>query len=60
MVLKQLSHPFIVNLNTFLETPKHTYLLLDFCPGGDLFYHMRKVEESERKRFSENTVKFYV
>lgn len=60
MVLKQLSHPFIINLDTFCETSKHTYLLLEYCPGGDLFYHMTKMEESKRKRFSESTIKFYV
>ena len=59
-ILSSLNHPFIVQLLDNFETKTMTGLLLEFCQGGDLFYHFKKVEESKRKRFSEDTVKFYV
>lgn len=59
-IISQLNHPFIVkHLSTF-TTHKHMSLLLEFCHGGDLFHHLRKVEGSQRKKFSESTIRFYV
>ncbi|KAL2353237.1 kinase-like domain-containing protein [Cryomyces antarcticus] len=31
------SHPNIVNLIQFFETDDHAYLVLEFCPNGDLY-----------------------
>jgi serine/threonine protein kinase len=32
-ILKQLHHPFIVNLHFAFQTPSNAYLGLDYCPG---------------------------
>ena len=39
-ILKQLSHPFIVNLHFTFQTPNYVYLGLDYCPGKDLSFHL--------------------
>jgi serine/threonine protein kinase len=58
-ILKQLSHPFIVECYQNFETESYNSLLLEFCQGGDLLYHCQRMEQSTRK-FSESSVKFYI
>lgn len=52
-VLKQAKHPFIITLHYAFQTPDHLYMILDYCPGGDLSYHIIKnlFEEDEAKFF---------
>jgi serine/threonine protein kinase len=35
-VLAMMNHPFIVKLNYAFQTQTHLYLVLDYCPKGDL------------------------
>ena len=35
-VLSYTRHPFIVGLNSAFQTKTKLFLILDFCPGGDL------------------------
>lgn len=53
-VLKRVSHPFIVKLYFAFQTSKKIYFILEYCPGGELFFHLSKFTE-----FSEEVVKFY-
>merc|ERR1719230_638383 len=53
-VLEAVSHPFIVTLHFAFQTPKKLYMVLEFCPGGELFYHL-----SRAGRFSEGRALFY-
>lgn len=39
-ILKQLDHPFIVNLHFTFQTPNYVYLGLDYCPGKDMSHHL--------------------
>lgn len=51
-VLSYTHHPFIVNLNYAFQTKNKLYLILDYCPGGDLgklLMRNRKLEESVAK-----------
>ena len=52
-VLKQVSHPYIIKLHYSFQTPDYLYMILDFCPGGDLSYHIIKnlFEEDEAQFF---------
>jgi len=54
-VLSITNHPFVVKLNSAFQTPEHLYLILDYCPGGDLGEHLQK-----QKRFSERRAKIYL
>jgi len=47
-------HPFITTLITSFSDQDSLYMLLDYCPGGEVFSYLRKA-----KRFDENTSRFY-
>merc|ERR1719510_257655 len=53
-VLEAVSHPFIVTLHYAFQTPKKLYFVLEYCPCGELFYHL-----SRASRFSEGRGRFY-
>ena len=53
-VLVEVRHPFIVQLHWTFQTRTHLYFVLEFCEGGELFFHL-----SKRGRFDEQTAKFY-
>ncbi|CDW89354.1 protein kinase domain containing protein [Stylonychia lemnae] len=63
-ILSMLNHPFIVQLHcsftsvSYLKINQmqknYLYLVLDLCPGGELFYYISKF-----KNFSENQAKIY-
>ena len=41
-VLSILNHPFIVKLNFAFQTEDEFFLILDYCPGGDLSQYLLK------------------
>merc|ERR1719217_1163827 len=53
-VLETCHHPFIVSLRYAFQTPKKLYFVLEYCPGGELFFHL-----SRAGRFSEGRCRFY-
>jgi serine/threonine protein kinase len=54
-VLSYMCHSFIVNLNYAFQTKTKLFLMLDFCPGGDL----GKIIAHER-RFTEDRARLYI
>mmetsp|Transcript_14130 Transcript_14130/g.26565 ORF Transcript_14130/g.26565 Transcript_14130/m.26565 type:complete len:650 (+) Transcript_14130:96-2045(+) len=54
-VLSYIRHPFIVGLNYAFQTSEKLFLILDYCPGGDLSGQI-----SRAKRFSEDLARIYV
>jgi len=53
-ILARLQHPFVVSLHWAFQTGTHLFLVLDFCGGGELFFHML-----QRRRFEECDAMFY-
>lgn len=53
-VLVKTKHPFVIQMFWAFQTKTHLFFVLEFCAGGELFFHMMK-----RNRFDENTAKFY-
>eukprot|EP00903_Cladosiphon_okamuranus_P014163 g13162.t1 len=53
-VLGNVEHPFLMRLHYAFQTDNKLYLVLDYCPGGELFFHL-----SRYKRFPEGVVRFY-
>jgi hypothetical protein len=53
-VLGLIHHPFIVGLNMAFQTSDKLFFVLDYCSGGELFFHLGKIG-----RFSEERAKFY-
>ena len=54
-VLSYMKHPFIVSLNFAFQTTDKLFLILDYCPGGDLGSHLMK-----EKRFTEYRARIYL
>ena len=54
-VLSIVHNPFIVKLNYAFQTNDKLFLLLDYCPGGDLSEQLQL-----QTRFSEEKAKFYL
>ena len=54
-VLSLSHHPFIVKFNFAFQTSTKLFLILEYCPNGDLAKHLL-IE----KRFSEQRAKFYL
>ncbi|GAA5850875.1 hypothetical protein JCM3766R1_005909 [Sporobolomyces carnicolor] len=57
-VLKNISHPSLVALSSSFLTRTYTVLVLDYCPGGELFdflanHHAEVTEALARRMFSE-------
>eukprot|EP00004_Rigifila_ramosa_P004623 TRINITY_DN150_c1_g1_i1.p1 TRINITY_DN150_c1_g1~~TRINITY_DN150_c1_g1_i1.p1 ORF type:complete len:469 (+),score=122.38 TRINITY_DN150_c1_g1_i1:34-1407(+) len=53
-VLAKVNHPFIISLKFAFQTEDRLYLVLDFCNGGELFYHLQQEE-----KFTEARARFY-
>ncbi|KAI9832168.1 MAG: hypothetical protein M1819_004519 [Sarea resinae] len=47
-------HPFITTLVTSFSDQDSLYMLLEYCPGGEVFSYLRKA-----RRFNEPTSRFY-
>ena len=53
-LISNMRHPFIVNLNYAFQTQTKLFLILDFCPGGDLgkiIAHERRVTEDRARLY---------
>ena len=53
-ILEKISHPFIVKLRYSFQNEKNLYFVLDYCPGGELFFYLSKIGP-----FNERAAKFY-
>ncbi|KAL4872495.1 hypothetical protein BDV12DRAFT_162340 [Aspergillus spectabilis] len=47
-------HPFITTLIASFSDSQSLYMVLDYCPGGEIFSYLRRA-----RRFPESTSKFY-
>ncbi len=53
-IMEALEHPFIVKLYWSFQSRRKLQFVMDFCAGGELFYHLHNVG-----RLSEAQAKFY-
>ncbi|GFH54727.1 hypothetical protein CTEN210_11203 [Chaetoceros tenuissimus] len=53
-VLGYVDHPFIVGLKMAFQSKDKLYFVLDYCAGGELFFHLSKVG-----KFNEHRASFY-
>jgi len=54
-ILQMVDHPFLPTLYASLDSPRWSYLLTEFCPGGDL--HVLRQRQPD-KRFHHAAVRF--
>jgi len=48
-IMELIDHPFIIKLKYAFQNEKKLYLVMDYCPGGELFFHIQRVN-----RFNED------
>jgi serine/threonine protein kinase len=53
-IMEAVEHPFIVSLRFAFQTVDRLYMVTDYCKGGELFFHLKKLHT-----FSEDMVRFY-
>ncbi|GKY94176.1 hypothetical protein MPSEU_000383600 [Mayamaea pseudoterrestris] len=53
-VLGYVQHPFIVGMNMAFQSKDKLYFVLDYCAGGELFFHLGK-----EGKFQEARTRFY-
>ncbi len=53
-VLAKVNHPFIMKLHFAFQSDEKLFLVLDYCAGGELFFHL-----SRHRRFPEHYTRFY-
>jgi serine/threonine protein kinase len=41
-ILSTINHPFVVKLHYALQSSQKLYLLMQYCPGGDLLRHIKR------------------
>jgi serine/threonine protein kinase len=46
-ILRNINHPFLVNLIGYAQDERYLYLALDFVPGGEFFTYLRNVGRLE-------------
>jgi serine/threonine protein kinase len=49
-VLGYVKHPFIVGMNMAFQSKDKLYFVLDYCAGGELFFHLGKLGKFPEKR----------
>jgi serine/threonine protein kinase len=54
-LLVKINCPFIVNIKFSFQDKNNLYILTEFMPGGELFFHLHK-----ERRFSNEKAKFYL
>lgn len=42
MILERVDHPFIIKFYGAFKSTAHLHILLDFCPGGEIFFHLAR------------------
>jgi serum/glucocorticoid-regulated kinase 2 len=54
-ILKQAENPFVIKMHYSFQTPDNLYMILDYCSGCDLAYHLNK-----KQIFDEEEAKFFI
>lgn len=47
-------HSFVLALRVAFQSADRLFMLTDYCPGGELFFHLKKM-----RRFTEDMMRFY-
>ena len=42
--MTKLNHPFVIKMEYAFVTKNYLAFVLEYCSGGELFYHLRKVK----------------
>lgn len=48
--LESTHHPYLVHLRFAFQSPAKLYLVMDYCNGGELFYHLKQAGRFDEER----------
>lgn len=54
-IMAMIRSKFVLRLRYAFQSPKKLYMVTDYCAGGELFFHLKKM-----RRLSEGMMRFYV
>jgi len=54
LILSEIDSPFVIKLHAAFQCDSQLYLVLDYCSGGELFFHLNRAGV-----FPENVARFY-
>jgi serum/glucocorticoid-regulated kinase 2 len=54
IILSLVNHPNIIRIKYAFQTVDKLYMILEYCAGGEIFYHLQMA-----KRFGEKKARFY-
>ena len=43
-ILEMVKHPFLLDLNYAFQTDEKLYMISEFAPGGELFFHLKQMQ----------------
>ena len=43
-IMTEINHPFIISLEYAFESRNHIGFVMEYCAGGELFFHLRKLK----------------
>ena len=46
-----MNHPFIIKLAFAFQTKTKLHFVLEFCPGGELFFHLSRIGNFDEKMY---------
>ena len=50
-ILELIDHPFIIKLKYAFQSPEKLYFVTDYCPGGEIFFHIQRVERFNEEAY---------
>jgi len=53
-ILQAVNNPFVIGLHWAFKSTDYLHMVLDFAPGGELFFHLTK-----HGKFEEDIARFY-
>lgn len=53
-ILAEVDHIYILPLRCAFQTQDKLFMVTDYCPGGELFFHLKRM-----RRFTESMMRFY-
>jgi serine/threonine protein kinase len=51
VLMEASDHPFIARMHYAFQNHRQLFFVLDFCAGGDLYYHLTRMKNSRFKHF---------
>jgi serum/glucocorticoid-regulated kinase 2 len=55
-ILTEIKHPFLIKIHASFQSDAKLYLVLEYCPGGELFGLLKKRKRLSEAKYCQNNV----